>query len=40
MSLGAAYVTVVGGGLMTGFGAVVVAIGIRLIVLALTVPRL
>lgn len=39
MSLGAACITAIGGGLMTVFGAVVVTIGVRLIALALTAPR-
>lgn len=40
MSFGAACITIFGGGLLTGVGAVIVVCGIRLMYLALTAERI
>lgn len=40
MSFGAACITVIGGGALTVGGAIILAVGVRLIVLALTAERI
>jgi hypothetical protein len=40
MSFGAACIIALGGGVMTGAGAIAFAIGVRFLYLALTTPRL